>query len=78
MRAFAEADRTHAPVRGGILFVSSSIFRQWTNLAAMMAPLPVLNRAFGGSRTGEQLERFEHVVPPYAPKAIVYYQLLRN
>jgi lysophospholipase L1-like esterase len=38
-----------------------------------MAPLPVLNRAFGGSRTGEQLARFDQVVMPYAPKVIVYY-----
>jgi lysophospholipase L1-like esterase len=72
-RAFAEADRATPPVPGGILFVGSSIFRQWTNVAEMMAPLPVLNRAFGGSRTGDQLTRFEEVVAPYAPKIIVYY-----
>ena len=33
----------------------------------------MLNRAFGGSRTGDQLARFEQVVRPYAPKVIVYY-----
>ena len=71
--AFAAADRAKPPVPGGILFVGSSIFRQWTNVAEMMAPLPVLNRAFGGSRTGEQLARFDQVVMPYAPKVIVYY-----
>jgi len=72
-KAFAEQDLAQPPVRGGILFVGSSIFRQWTNVAEMMAPLPVLNRAFGGSRTSDQLARFEQVVPPYAPKVIVYY-----
>ncbi len=72
-KAFAEQDLAQPPVRGGILFVGSSIFRQWTNVADMMAPLPVLNRAFGGSRTSDQLARFEQVVPPYAPKVIVYY-----
>src|SRR5512139_3688706 len=46
IRAFAEADRARPPVPGGILFVGSSIFRLWTNVAEMMAPLPVLNRAF--------------------------------
>lgn len=71
-KAFAEADRAQAPVKGGILFVGSSIFRQWKDVAEHMAPLPVLNRAFGGSRTGDQLARFEQVVPPYAPKVIVY------
>ncbi len=70
---FADADRASPPVKGGILFVGSSIFRKWTTVAEQMAPLPVLNRAFGGSRTGDQLARFEQVVPPYAPKVIVYY-----
>lgn len=72
-KAFAEQDAAKPPVKGGILFVGSSIFRQWTNVAEMMAPLPVLNRAFGGSRTGDQLARFDQVVPPYAPRVIVYY-----
>jgi lysophospholipase L1-like esterase len=72
-QAFAVADRATPPRPGGILFVGSSIFRQWTNVAESMAPLPVLNRAFGGSRTGDQLERFDQLVTPYAPKVIVYY-----
>lgn len=72
-KAFAEADRANPPKKGGILFVGSSIFRQWASVADDMAPLPVLNRAFGGSRTGDQLARFDQVVIPYAPKVIVYY-----
>lgn len=70
---FAEADRTSPPPRGGILFVGSSIFRQWTNVAEQMAPLPAFNRAFGGSRTGDLVARFEQLVPRYAPRIIVYY-----
>jgi lysophospholipase L1-like esterase len=72
-KAFAEADAAHPPAREGILFVGSSIFRQWSNVAEQMAPLPVLNRAFGGSRTADQVARFEQLVPRYAPKIIVYY-----
>ncbi len=72
-KAFAEADRAKPPVPGGIVFVGSSIFRLWTNVAEQLAPLPVLNRAFGGSRTADLLARFEQVVPPYAPRVIVYY-----
>ena len=72
-QAFTEWDRVTPTQPGGILFVGSSIFRQWENVAAQMAPLPVLNRAFGGSRTGDQLARFEQLVPRYAPKVIVYY-----
>ena len=72
-RDFAEQDRQNPPVPGGILFVGSSIFRLWTNVAEMMAPLPALNRAFGGSRTGDQIARFDQVVLPYAPRIVVYY-----
>jgi lysophospholipase L1-like esterase len=72
-KAFAEADLAKPPAKGGILFVGSSIFRQWKELADHMAPLPVLNRAFGGSRTGDQLARFEQLVPVYEPKVMVYY-----
>ncbi len=72
-KEFAEANLAKPPVKGGILFVGSSIFRQWKDVAENMAPLPVLNRAFGGSRTGDQLARFEQLVPVYQPKVIVYY-----
>lgn len=72
-KAFAAADLAEPPARGKILFVGSSIFRKWTNVAEQMAPLPVLNRAFGGSRTDDQLARFDQTVPVYAPKVIVYY-----
>ena len=72
-KAFADADRAHPPAQGGILFVGSSIFRKWTTVAEQMAPLPVLNRAFGGSRTADQVARFEQLIPRYAPKVVVYY-----
>lgn len=70
---FAAADRANSPQQNGILFVGSSIFRQWDSLCENMATLPVLNRAFGGSRTSDQLARFDQVVRPYAPKIIIYY-----
>lgn len=72
-RAFAELDATRPFPAGGILFVGSSIFRQWTQVAEQLTPLPVLNRAFGGSRTGDQLARFDQLVPRYAPRIVVYY-----
>jgi len=48
IRAFAQADRATHPMREGLLFDGSSSFRQWTNVSARMAPLPVLYCAFGG------------------------------
>ena len=72
-KSFAEADQAKPVAKGGILLVGSSIFRLWVDAADQLAPLPVLNRAFGGSRVADQLARFEQLVPAYAPKIIVYY-----
>ncbi len=73
VQAYLAADRTNPPPRGAILFIGSSIFRQWTNVVTDMSPLPVFNRAFGGSRTSDILERVDQLVLPYTPKVIVYY-----
>jgi lysophospholipase L1-like esterase len=72
-KSFAEADLAKPVAKGGILLVGSSIFRLWVDAPEQMAPLPLVNRAFGGSRVADQLARFEQLVPVYAPKIIVYY-----
>jgi hypothetical protein len=71
--AFVDHDRTAPPPREAILFIGSSIFNQWTTLKEQMAPLPVFNRAFGGSRTWEVLHYMDKIVLPYKPRIIVYY-----
>lgn len=71
--AYLESDKTAPPPRGGILFTGSSILFRWKNLKEQMAPLPVYNRAFGGSRTADILHYMDQVVLPYEPKIIVYY-----
>jgi len=73
INAFLEQDRTAPPPKEAILFIGSSIFRQWANVKEHMAPLPVFNRAFGGSRTWEVLHYMDRVVLPYRPRIIVYY-----
>ena len=55
IRYFVRKDTENPPPKGGILFVGSSIFREWRenrDFDADFAPLPVLNRAFGGSQAG--------------------------
>jgi lysophospholipase L1-like esterase len=71
--AFLNEDQVNPPPTGGILFVGSSIFREWAHLKEQMAPLPVFNRAFGGSRTADVLYYMDRIVLPYAPRIIVYY-----
>ena len=73
IKAFLDRDRTAPPPKDAILFIGSSIFRQWTNVKEHMAPLPVFNRAFGGSRTWEVLHYMDQIVLPYRPRIIVYY-----
>ena len=62
-----------SPALGGVLLVGSSTFKRWTNAVTDLAPLPVTNRAFGGSQTSHQLMFFDQVVPPCRPQLIVWY-----
>jgi len=62
-----------APAPGGILMVGSSIFRKWNACTNDFAPLPVTNRAFGGSRTADQLYFFDQIVPTSNAGLVVWY-----
>lgn len=73
INAFLREDSVKPPPKNAILFIGSSIFRQWKNVREQMAPLPVFNRAFGGSRTMDILDVMDRIVLPYEPKIIVYY-----
>jgi hypothetical protein len=73
VQAYLDRDRTSPPPAEGVLFIGSSIFRQWSGVAEQMAPLPAFNRAFGGSRTWEILHYMDRLVLPYRPRIIVYY-----
>ena len=70
---FAEQDRVTPPPACPVLFVGSSSIRLWTSLAQDMAPLPVINRGFGGSKIREVHFYFDRIVTPYRPRAIVFY-----
>lgn len=71
--SFMSVDSVKPPPKHSILFIGSSIFRKWKSLKEDMSPLPVFNRAFGGSRTHEVLYYMDKIVFPYEPKIIVYY-----
>lgn len=73
IRAFEASDRASPPAPGLALFTGSSSIRMWETLAEDLAPVPVLNRGFGGSRTSEVLAVFDRIVLPYEPRLVVYY-----
>ena len=70
---FAEQDRENPPPACPVLFVGSSSIRMWSSLTDDMAPLPVLNRGFGGSTISQSNLYFDRIVAPYRPRAIVFY-----
>jgi lysophospholipase L1-like esterase len=71
--AVAKLAAAPAPAPGGVLMIGSSIFRKWTTAAQDLAPLPVTNRAFGGSRTADQLQFFDQLVPSSQAALVVWY-----
>jgi hypothetical protein len=71
---FVEADRLAPPASCQVLFVGSSSIVKWREtLAADMAPMPVINRGFGGSHIEHVNRWFDQIVAPYRPRAIVFY-----
>jgi hypothetical protein len=70
---FVKADQASPPVPCQVLFVGSSSIVEWTTLAQDMAPLPVINRGFGGSHIEYVNRWFNEVVAPYHPRAIAFY-----
>uniref|UniRef100_A0A061S722 Lysophospholipase l1-like esterase n=2 Tax=Tetraselmis sp. GSL018 TaxID=582737 RepID=A0A061S722_9CHLO len=61
------------PLQDAVVMVGSSIFREWQNAPEHLGPLPVINRAFGGSTTADQLDRIDQVLIPLAPRVVLYY-----
>jgi lysophospholipase L1-like esterase len=71
--AFAEQDAEVPPPDGPVVFVGSSSIRLWDTLADDMAPIPVLNRGFGGSQLPHLIHYVDETVVRYLPRAVVIY-----
>jgi lysophospholipase L1-like esterase len=72
---FAQADTAKPPVPCQVEFLGSSTIRVWgAALTTDMAPIPVINRGFGGSQMEDVNRWFDRLVPPYRPSAIVFYE----
>ena len=71
--AYLEKDKANPPPTEAILATGSSSMRMWTTLKADLAPLPVFNRAFGGSTTKDTVAAVPLIITPYKPKVILYY-----
>ncbi len=73
IQKFEEADKAKMPAKSGILFVGSSSIRMWQSAEKDFAPMPVLNRGFGGSTLPEVTYYAERIIVKYQPRLIVFY-----
>ncbi|HEY9219736.1 MAG TPA: GDSL-type esterase/lipase family protein [Phenylobacterium sp.] len=73
IEAFAAEDRAALRSPCQIVFTGSSSVRRWTTMNQDLAPLPVLNRGFGGSTIADVNFYFPQVVGRYRPAAVVFY-----
>jgi lysophospholipase L1-like esterase len=58
---------------GSLLFVGSSSIRFWSDLSEDMAPVPVINRGFGGSKIGDVVHHADILFKADNPRAIVIF-----
>lgn len=62
-----------SPAPHPVVFVGSSSIRGWKTLSADMAPIPVINCGFGGSRIFDTTWHLDRVVTPFEPSAVVVF-----
>ncbi len=70
---FRRADSIKAPAKGQILFVGSSSFTRWSDVASYFPEHRILNRGFGGSTLADLIRYAPDVILPYEPSQIVIY-----
>lgn len=72
--AFERADGEDPPSPGAVVFIGSSSVVRWGTVGEDMAPLPAINRGFGGSATRQATHYVDRLVLPYDPRAVVLYE----
>jgi len=73
IQKFEAADRLQPPPKDVIVFTGSSSITFWSTLEQDMAPLPVINRGFGGSRFDAVVHYTPRTVIAYRPRAVVVF-----
>lgn len=70
---FKKLDSETAPPKDAILFIGSSTFTKWTDVADYFPDKTIINRAFGGSRLADLNYYTKELLNPYQAKQVVIY-----
>jgi hypothetical protein len=70
---FENLDKTETYSPNAVLFAGSSSIRLWENLAADMAPYPVIQRGYGGAKLSDLDVYAERIFSPHPCQAIVIF-----
>src|SRR5262245_45970637 len=65
IQAFKKEDSVHQPAKNSILFIGSSSFTKWTDVADYFPGYKIINRGFGGSTLVDQVRYVNSIVFPY-------------
>jgi len=71
--AFDKLNQTEKYPENSILFVGSSSIRLWNTIQKEMAPYPVIQRGFGGSRTPDVVQYMKRIAYPHRFSAVVIF-----
>jgi lysophospholipase L1-like esterase len=73
IRAFEKKERKRPAPKGAVVFAGSSTIRLWGALARDMAPLPAVQRGFGGAKVNDVIHYMDRLITPHDPAIVVLY-----
>ncbi|WP_284464244.1 GDSL-type esterase/lipase family protein [Chryseobacterium sp.] len=73
IQEFKKQDQQNPPPKDAILFIGSSSFTKWTDVADYFPTKTIINRGFGGSRLTDLNYFADDLLAPYQPKQIIIY-----
>ena len=73
IQKFEQLDKSETYSKDAILFAGSSSIRLWSTLERDMAPYPVIQRGFGGSKLSDMVVYASRIFAPHPCKAIVIF-----
>lgn len=70
---FLHNDSLKMPPKDAILFIGSSSFRKWTDVARYFPGYTIINRGFGGSQLPNLIYYADKIIYPYHPRQVIIY-----